>query len=197
MCLRVRTRRRRIKRCSVAKRPRFLLVLNGWPGVGKSTIGVALATSTGARFLPNHLICAPASAVAAIGSAGWSRVRDRTLEAIWAEIGSNGQTSGYVATNVVTQGPGGSRQVDGWRKAAERVGLSFTWVTLVCDREENLRRLGAPGRQERGSLVAPRVLKEMRELEALFEPPPDIHHLRLDVTRLPVDQLVMTLRSSV
>ncbi|MDF1794717.1 MAG: hypothetical protein P1U88_22600, partial [Thalassobaculaceae bacterium] len=132
-----------------------------------------------------------------IGSPGWSRVRDRTLDAVWDEIGDSGHKGRFVATNVVTQDHRGSLQFDGWRQAALRAGLNFTWVTLVCDREENLRRLKAPGRKERGSLVAPSVLEDLRKIEDLFEPAPNSRQLSLNITRLPVDQAVAALQSSV
>ena len=157
----------------------FLVVLNGWPGVGKSTVGEMISRQLGARLLPNHLLCAPASALSDVGSTVWRSLRDRTLDMIWEHIASFGSAGRFIVTSVVTDEVD---RVDGWMRAAREARIPLLWVTLDCDLAENLARLTAVGRSERGSLVEQTVLKELRHGAALIVPSKEMQHLKLDVT---------------
>lgn len=174
----------------------FLAVLNGWPGAGKSTVGQLLACRTAARFLPNHVLCAPASALSDIGSPNWSAMRDRTLEAAWDLIGTAGPAGRYVATNVVTDGPDGVARVRRWQEAASQAQVLFLWVTVICDLAQNRIRLAGVGRADRGSLVDPAVLQRLREGPGLLQVDSKVPQLVIDVTDLAAEVAAETIRDA-
>jgi len=132
----------------------FVLLI-GFAGTGKYTIGRELCRRTGAKLIDNHLINNPifkvvnADGVTPLPALVWDKVKDirRIVYDAIRELSS--PESGFVFTMELRQSnPGDHRAfLDLQELAAGRQSL-FVPVRLLCDIDELCRRVGGPGRAE-------------------------------------------------
>lgn len=167
-----------------------LVVLIGFAGTGKYTVGRLLSARTGARLVDNHLINNPvftavgADGVTPLPAAVWEKVagiRRLVYETI-REIAPPGL--GYVFTlEMREKDPAAHRAFrDLEELAAARRGLLVP-VRLVCDLEELCRRVVSPDRVGRlKDISADNARKKFSEHTVLD--PKHEHTRTVDVTSL-------------
>ena len=161
-----------------------LVFLYGPPGVGKFTIGNALAAQTGFKLFHNHLTVNLVTSLFPPNSEAWNRLAAQIRRAAFTEAAQQG------VDLILTRAPrlADQAEVERVRTMIEPVraaGGSVLFVQLVCDRRELLIRVQREERLEQRKLTDPQVLIEMYDLTAMlpFEP-----QLYLDVTSIPPDE---------
>ncbi len=127
----------------------MILVLNGYPGVGKLTIGRALATTLNGRLLDIHTIYNLAFALTEFRSPDfWATVEQ--VEAIAHNLVLKlPDDQPVVLTTVLTSKS--ERERNEWQKIVElgRARPPFYVVHIGCDLEENIRRISSEGRDQK------------------------------------------------
>ncbi|MEM8848472.1 MAG: AAA family ATPase [Pseudomonadota bacterium] len=162
----------------------MIVVLNGYPGVGKLTIGRHLARRLGGRLVDIHTLYNLAFALTEFGTPAFRETVAR-VEAIADDlIGRLPPGEPVVFTTVLT-GSGDWAQEE-WgrfeRRGAARGPLCM--VHLWCDLEENIRRIEAPERVGKGKLRGAEVARRNHAGAAPLIGADLAHLLRLDVTDL-------------
>ncbi|MEM7711841.1 MAG: AAA family ATPase [Pseudomonadota bacterium] len=162
----------------------MIVVLNGYPGVGKLTIGRDLATRLGGRLVDIHTLYNLAFALTGFGTPAFRETVAR-VEAIADDlIGRLPAGEPVVFTTVLTGDGDWAREE--WARFVARgtARPPLRMVHLWCDLNENIRRIEAPERAGKGKLrgadVARRNHANRAELIGADLP----HLLRLDVTDL-------------
>lgn len=154
-----------------------IIVLIGFAGTGKYTIGRALAERTGARLIDNHLINNPifkvvnADGVTPLPSAVWdkvSKIRRLVYEAI-REISPTGLS--FIFTLEMRESEPASHRgfLDLQELAASR-GSLLVPVRLVCDVEELCRRVADPARREQLKEISPELARKKMSEHTVLNP---------------------------
>lgn len=165
-----------------------LVLLLGFPGVGKLTIARELGPMLPARVIDNHWISNPVLGLldddghGPLPDAVWdqtARIRQAVLETIATLCHP---TASFIFTNAGLQGDQRSiasyRQVKG---AADRRRACFLPVRLVCDEAELVRRVVSPERRARLKSIDAEAARRRSRTAAVLDPGhPDT--LTLDVT---------------
>jgi len=173
-----------------------LIVLIGFAGAGKYTVGRALAARTGARLVDNHLINNPvltvvgADGVTPLPAAVWDKVgsiRRLVYEAI-REISPPGLS--FIFTLELRESdPAAHRAfLDLQELAAARRSLLVP-VRLLCDVEELCRRVSDPARAERLKEVSPDNARKKCAEHAVLSPKHE-NVRTVDVTAKSPDEVV-------
>ena len=164
----------------------MIVHLNGWPGVGKRTIGERLARRLGARFIHNHLLHDVAIACAGIGGPGRWPLYEEVRRAAYDALAARPREEAFVMTNALCAGA--PREQAAWSHVAGlamRREARLVPVVLEAELAENERRLQAPDRIGR-KLTDPAALRSFIECDAIQKP--DLPGLLvLDVTALSPD----------
>jgi gluconate kinase len=161
----------------------MIVHLNGWPGVGKKTIGAILAQRLGARFIHNHTLHDVAIACAGIGDPERWPLYEKVRAAAYTALAERPTGEHFVMTNALcTHAP---REIEAWRHVvnlAMRRGVPLIPVVLEADPAENLRRVQTAERQG-AKLSDPTVLQSLFHEDSIQKPAvPEL--LVLDVTSL-------------
>lgn len=141
----------------------MLINLNGWPGVGKLTVGRALAKELGGRLLDNHTILNVASALTEHGSQEYYDLARAVRSVAFDCIAQLPSTAPIVLTNVVARGGTSGFLEENWQaiiKLAKIRACDLYSVTLVCSSEENACRIV---REDRA------LLKKKRDADFLVD----------------------------
>jgi len=162
----------------------MIVVLNGYPGVGKLTIGRVLATSLKGRMLDIHTVYNLAFALTEFRSPDfWATVEQ--VEAIAHDLVLKlPKNQPVVLTTVLTSKS--ERERTEWLKIVElgRARPPFCVVHIGCDLEENIRRISSAGREAKRK---PRDPEMARRNQTASEPLAGLDErllLELDTTRL-------------
>ena len=162
----------------------MIISLNGWPGVGKLTIGLELADLLGARLLDNHSMFNVAIALTDYPSPAYyaavSAVRDIAFD--YARALPPGTPLILTGVNA-TGGPSGFAEAH-WRairNLAHDRGVPLLSVTLECEAGERARRVAEPGRRTSRKLRDPAVLERLTANRSLFDDGAD-YRLTVDTT---------------
>ena len=161
----------------------MIIHLNGWPGVGKKTIGTILASRLGARFIDNHCLHDPALACAGFDDPARWPLYETVRDAAYAVLRDRPAGEIFVMTNALSTKS--DRELQSWRLVAElamaRV-VPLVPIILTAERDELLRRVASPDRNPR-KLTDPATLSGY--LEKLHIQHPLVPEtLVLDVTDL-------------
>ncbi|MEM7488693.1 MAG: AAA family ATPase [Pseudomonadota bacterium] len=158
------------------------MVLNGYPGVGKLTIGRALAARMGGRLVDIHTIYNLAFALTAFGTPAFRETVAR-VEAIADDLIGRLPAGEPVNFTTVLTGHGDWAREE-WARFVARGAARppLCMVHLRCDLEENIRRIEAPGRE--GKLHRAEVARRNHAGGAALIGADVAHLLRLDVTDL-------------
>ncbi|WP_341366407.1 AAA family ATPase [Yoonia sp. BS5-3] len=130
----------------------MIIVLNGYPGVGKLTVGRELAVLLKARLVDIHTLYNLAFALTEFRTPEF-RETVRRVEAIADElIAALPSGTPVIFTTVLT----GETEwaMEEWRRFLERSDRRppLVMVHIACDLEENIKRIQSPERRGKGKL---------------------------------------------
>lgn len=165
----------------------MIIVLNGYPGVGKLTIGRALAAILGGKLLDIHSVYNIAFALTEFKTPEFRDAVERVEDIAHDLVLKLPIGTPVVFTTVIA---GDSAWGDAEWKRLKDLGEArppFCVIHLSCDLEENIRRIGDPGRdgmrKPRDPDMARRNQEQAKRLAGL-----DARHLlKLDTTELSVE----------
>jgi deoxyadenosine/deoxycytidine kinase len=165
------------------------IVLIGFAGTGKYTIGRELCERTGAKLIDNHLINNPifkvveADGITPLPPGVWDKVK--TIRAIVYDAirELSPPDLSFVFTIELIEGkPGEQKAFEDLANLAEVRNSLFVPVRLVCDVDELCRRITSPGREAMLKAISPEgARKKSSESEILKTDDPN--QLTIDVTR--------------
>ena len=166
-----------------------IVVLIGFAGTGKYTIGRELCELTGAKLIDNHLINNPifkvvnADGIKPLPDGIWDKVK-RVREIVYEAIRELSPPElSFVFTIELFESSAGDQQafVDLEQLAASR-GALFVPVRLLCDVEELCRRVADPARVAMIKSISPELARrKSAEQTVLTSNHP--HTLTIDVTQ--------------
>ena len=157
-----------------------LIFLYGPPGVGKLTVGTALAAHTGYKLLHNHLTIDLVTTLFPFGSESFGRLVDRFRLALLAEA-ARADLPGVITTLVYAHGDD-DRFVAQTIAAVEAHGGRVCPVLLTCAEDELLRRAGQESRARHGKLHDPAQVRALLSRYRLTTPIPQRESLIIDTT---------------
>ena len=184
-----------------------IVLLNGFPGVGKLTIAQAIKDNLpehNARLIDNHVLIDPAEAIVpGRGPAHKllrAKVRRVAFEALTEEFVSQPNLK-VIMTGCLADNAEDTAVLTEHLRIAKDTNVPFYLVGVTCDREEHGRRLEAPARTAGGKtkLRDENILRELLEHHVLVDPkkvPEEVltvvefEHVVLDTTGLTVEQSV-------
>jgi shikimate kinase len=164
-----------------------MVLLLGYPGVGKRTVGSHVAHLLDGVLVDNQLINIPLLTLfrwdgkTPIPMEIWERVGPIRAAVLGTIEDLAPRTNSYVFTNVIEDDKDGATQYEQLRSLALRRGSLFLSVMLDCDVEEQVRRIDNPDRVARMKGSDPEGYRWHRARTALYQPPPE-DVLRLDTT---------------
>lgn len=161
----------------------MIIHLNGYPGVGKLTVGRILAERLNGRLLDNHAIYDVACALADFRSSSWDLLARGVRDVAFNGVEALPLDVPVVTTNACSDSDWGREMWQAMRDMAARRGSKFLVVSMDCSPEENARRVQAEGRGRGGKMTDPIALQDYRKSWALLETGGDAL-LRLDCTHL-------------
>ena len=164
----------------------MMIHLNGYPGVGKLTVGRLLAQRLGGRLLDNHAIYDVAFALAEFRSAAWDNLARGVREVAFAGVEALPLETPVVTTNACSESDWGREMWQAMLDLAKRRASPFLVVSMICEPGENARRLCSVERGG-GKMTDPLALEAYRRNWALLEEGGDAL-LRLDCTKLSAEE---------
>lgn len=160
-----------------------VLLINGFPGVGKLTSARILAHRLGARLLDNHTLLNPAEALFERGDPRWLALRKDVRAVVLAHATALAPRTNIVLTDALAEEGMRREFFEDYRRLASARAARLVPVILTCTLEENIRRLTSPGRAEARKMVNPELLTYGRTKFALLRPA-GLDIIDLDVTGL-------------
>lgn len=167
-----------------------VVFLLGHPGMGKRTVGAAVADLLDAVLVDNQLINRPLLELfrwdgkESIPLEIWERVvpiREAVLGVIEDLAPA---TNSYVFTNVLVDDAAGAQHYDRIRSVARRRGSLFLAVMLDCDIDVQVSRIDNPDRLALRKGSDPEGYRQHRLTTRLFQPPHE-ELLLIDTTATP------------
>jgi hypothetical protein len=175
-----------------------MVLLLGYPGVGKRTVGAHLAQLLDGVLVDNQLINLPLLTLFKwdgkfpIPRAIWERVKPIRAAVMGTIEDLAPKTNSYVFTNVLEEDDDGATSYEELRSLALRRGSLFLAVVLDCDVDEQVRRIDRPDRRARLKGSDPEGYRQHRQQVRLFEPRgQDL--LRLDTTETTAERNAETI----
>jgi adenylylsulfate kinase-like enzyme len=163
------------------------VLMLGYPGMGKRTIGTRVAAMLDGVLVDNQLINRPLlelfrwDGVAPLPPEIWDRVIP-IREAVYDVIEDLAPSSNsYVFTTVLHEGSAAAKQYDRIRSLAYRRRSLFLSVMLNCDLEVQVGRIDNPDRVALRKGADPEAYREHRLTTTLYQPPKD-EVIHLDTT---------------
>lgn len=147
-----------------------IIHLNGWPGVGKQTIGRALADRIGTRFIHNHLLHDVAIVCAGLHSPERWPLYETVRAAAYETLSKLPPNEILVMTNALAANA--PREQEAWKHVVDLAlarGAVLIPVVLEADQDEHVRRLQSEERIGR-KLTDPAVLEEFFSIDQIHRP---------------------------
>jgi shikimate kinase len=175
--------------------PPFIAYLLGYPGVGKYTVGKALATQTGAVLIDNQVVNHPILVLFKWDGKEQlppgtddraAPIRDAVFAAL-EEIAPRGIS--YVLTNNLDDVAEDIAIYERLEAIAKARGATFLPVILTCAPEIQRERVQSPERSQRLKLSDPEALERMMATTRLYSPA-DPNLLTIDTTNRSVNDSV-------
>jgi hypothetical protein len=158
--------------------------INGYPGVGKLTIGRALADLIGGKLLDNHSVFNIAFALTEFKSPAFYDTVRAVREIAYRRILDLPDGVPVILTNWYSQESAwGEENWDRAIRLAKERDCDLNVVVLSCLPEENARRIRAPERAGKRKPLDPEMVDDNRKGRPLLDRGGD-RLLRLDVTNL-------------
>jgi len=161
-----------------------VVFLHGPPAVGKHTVGVRLAATTGLPLFHNHLAVDVAASLFAFGTPGFNRMRATIWRAAFAEAAAGGQSFIFTFNPERTVDPA---LIDDLAGCVRDRGGRVHFVQLVCSRQGLLQRMGNASRTRFGKLVDAARFGELERAGAFTFPPLPTPLLVVDTEALTAD----------
>jgi len=120
----------------------MIIHLNGWPGVGKKTIGELLAHRIGARLIHNHLLHDVAIVCAGLHTEARWTLYEKVRREAYEVLAAQPRSDVFVMTNALCRN--NVREQQAWKQVVElAVARQVPLVPVVLQAElaENLQRL--------------------------------------------------------
>lgn len=165
----------------------MIVHLNGWPGIGKFTVGRTLAERLGARLVHNHLLHDVAIVCAGLDDPARWPFYEEIRQAAYTALAHRPRTETFVMTNALCVGS--EREREAWDHVVDlAIARSVPLVPVVLEAsfDENARRIQSDDRRGR-KLVEPDILSDFMKADRIQKPEVS-ELLTLDVTRLSADQ---------
>lgn len=165
----------------------MIVHLNGWPGIGKFTVGRTLAERLGARLVHNHLLHDVAIVCAGLDDPARWPLYEEIRRAAYTVLAHRPRTETFVMTNALCVGSERERQA--WDHVVDlAIARSVPLVPVVLEAsfDENARRIQSDDRRGR-KLVEPDILSDFMKADRIQKLEVS-ELLTLDVTRLSADQ---------
>jgi hypothetical protein len=165
----------------------MIVHINSYPGVGKLTIGRALAGLIGARLLDNHSVFNVAFALTEFRSPAFYDAVRAVREIAYQRVLELPPTVPVVLTNWFSQGSAWGEE--NWDRAialAKARGSALNVVLLACSPDENERRIVSAERAAKRKPQDVEMVGDNRRGRPLLDRGAD-RLLRLDVTNLTAD----------
>ena len=138
----------------------MIIHLNGWPGVGKLTVGRIVARELGGHLVDNHTLHNVAACLCERNTAEYWQLYYQVQEIAYARMQAMPKSAVFVMTNALTRES--EREVEAWNAvrqlAADRLD-TLVAVTLVCSSEENAQRVRSEERANNRKLTDPEPLR--------------------------------------
>lgn len=161
----------------------MIIHLNGWPGVGKKTIGEILAQRIGARFIHNHLLHDVAIICAGLQTEARWTLYEKVRRDAYEVLAAQPESDVFVMTNALCRN--NIREQQAWKHVVElAIARQVPLVPIVLQVEltENLRRLQSRERAGK-KLTDPHSLESYLSMDVIQQPHvPET--LLIDVTQL-------------
>ena len=154
-----------------------MVLLLGYPGFGKRTVGTSLAQLVDGVLVDNQLINIPLLTLfrwdgkAQIPMEIWERVKPIRAAVLGTIEDLVPKTTDFVFTQVLKADDQGAAEYDTLRALAARRGSLFLSVMLQCDEDEQVRRIDTPDRRARLKGSDPEGYRWHRRNITLFQPP--------------------------
>jgi hypothetical protein len=166
-----------------------IVLLIGFAGTGKYTIGRELCARTGARLIDNHLINNPiftvvnADGVTPLPATVWDRVKEIRATVYQAVLELAPPEMGFVFTMELRESsPADHRAFRDLEQLAVARQSRFVPIRLICGVDELCRRVMDPARVAMLKSISPELArKKSLEEEVLNVPHPNLR--TLDVTK--------------
>lgn len=172
-----------------------IIHINGYPGVGKLTVGRRLAEAIGGRLVDNHSVYNLALALTEMKSDAYFETLRAVRAIAFQRILALPAETPVVITNAhMTDSDWGNENWDAVIKLARRRGARLLVVVLDVDAEENDRRIAAPERALKRKLTDPAAFTGNRAGRPLIDRGGDAT-LRFDTTGLTVDATFARVRN--
>jgi gluconate kinase len=172
----------------------MIIHLNGWPGVGKKTVGEVLAKMLGARFIHNHVLHDVAIACSGLhGPDRWD-LYELVRAAAYATLARRPPSEMFVMTNALCKNS--PREQAAWGHVVDlaiKRKSALIPIVLETSLEENCRRMQSPDRLGK-KMTDARMLEEFRMTEMIQKP--DVPELLvLEVSSQSPEQAASSIRS--
>tara|TARA_B100001750_G_scaffold246485_1_gene268983 strand:- start:2453 stop:3034 length:582 start_codon:yes stop_codon:yes gene_type:complete len=149
----------------------YVLLLNGYPGVGKLTVAEELARHiNGLHVIDNHMLNNPIFALVRengtteIPSQAWESIRNIRKIVLTALSSYASPNLNFVFTNCLAEEDQDDVNIyDQIKESAEQSQRLFIPVLLTCSLEENKKRITAENREAKMKMRDANNIAEMRE----------------------------------
>jgi hypothetical protein len=154
-----------------------IILLMGFAGVGKYTIGQGLSKLTGAKLVDNHLINNPiftvvdADGLTQLAAPVWDKVKEIRRVVYNAIRELSPPNLSFIFTMELREN--NTADHVGFvelKKLADARGSLFVPIRLVCDVEELCRRVVSPERTERLKMISPELARKRCEEDKVLTP---------------------------
>jgi hypothetical protein len=154
-----------------------LVLLIGFAGTGKYTIGRELCRRTGAKLVDNHLIANPVftvldgDGIAPLPREVWAKLKE-IRRIVYDSIRELSPPNlGFVLTMELRENnPGEHSAIDDLEKLAAARQSLFVPIRLVCDVEELCRRVAEPMRRARLKMISVENARRKSAEDAVLNP---------------------------
>lgn len=174
----------------------MIVHLNGWPGVGKFTIGRALATRLSARLIDNHLLHDVALVCTHFSDPDRWPLYEAVRGAAYAALAKRPASEIFVMTNAFCVAS--EKELVGWQHVVELAvarNCPLIPVVLTAETEENVRRLESATRSNR-KLKDSATFHSFIATDAIQRP--DVPELiELDVTHMSAENAAETVHERI
>jgi hypothetical protein len=162
------------------------IVIYGPSGIGKESVGRALAKRNGWRLFPQHLAFDISCAVVGFGNDGFEKYQRKICLDAFGELIER-KAPGIVFTFCYVS-PASNYFLDGLFALLKESGIKADFVRLSCEFDEHVRRVTSPGRKNTNKIQTRDILENYLGRFNFSVDIPGVETVRLDNTELGVEE---------